>query len=137
MSMQPEMPGVEVAAREVAGRVLPGEIPVGAIYREPRRYQVRFPDHEAYAAAEASTPPTKFRTALTVPRRSTLAIEVPAGVSGPLTALQNEIATLNHFILDPAVQWPGLRSRVKSLPQEVSAGRHRCRRGLRAAPRAS
>lgn len=78
-------------------RVTPGDIPVEAVYGHPRRYQVRFPGVDAFFAAQAAEAPATFRTAVAIPRRATLAVEVPSLVAGRVTALQNETTTLDYF----------------------------------------
>jgi serine protease AprX len=99
MSMEDgvKSPASELHIGETALRVVPAEIPVPSIFTGRRRYQIRFPDREAFLAAQASEAPTTFRTPVALSRRGVLAVEVPTALAGPVTAFRNEASTIDFF----------------------------------------
>jgi len=80
------------------------DAPPDSVYTGPRRYQIRFPEHEAYVAAQAAEAPTTYRSAVSLPKRSVLAVELPTLVSGPMSALKNETSTLDYFVSEYGAQ---------------------------------
>lgn len=80
------------------------DAPADSVYTGPRRYQIRFPEHEAFVAAQATEAPTTYRSAVSLPKRRVLAVEMPTRVSGPLSALRNETSTLEYFASEYGAQ---------------------------------
>lgn len=84
--------------------VTPVDAPGDSIYTGPRRYQIRFPEHEAFVAAQAAEAPTTYRSPVALWQRRVLAVELPTFVSGPMSALRNETGTLEYFASEYGAQ---------------------------------